>query len=105
MPPGPDGRVNLVVALESLAAEGVTRVLVEGGPTIAHAFLEADLVDEVVIGRGTKTLGAKGRKPVGGCGLEFLRDPVHWQTVGERRIGADWISVHRRAGRFAATDR
>src|SRR5262245_33756727 len=58
MPPGPGGRLNLAVALESLAAEGVTRVLVEGGPTIAEAFLNADLVDEVVIGFGTEKLGA-----------------------------------------------
>src|SRR5262249_7272839 len=103
MPAGPDGRLNLLVALESLAAEGVTRVLVEGGPTIAAAFLEADLVDEVVIGHGTERLGANGRKPVGGCGLEFLRDPDRWQTVDERRIGIDRLSVHRRTGRFAAT--
>jgi diaminohydroxyphosphoribosylaminopyrimidine deaminase/5-amino-6-(5-phosphoribosylamino)uracil reductase len=105
MPPGPLGRLNLVVALESLAAEGITRVLVEGGPTIAQAFLEADLVDEVVIGHGTETLGAKGRKPVGNRGLEFLADPDRWQTADERRIGADRLSVHRRTRRFAATAR
>ena len=72
MPAGADGRLSLAVALESLAAEGVTRVLVEGGPTIAGAFLDADLVDEVVIGHGTEALGAKGRMPVGDQGLEFL---------------------------------
>jgi diaminohydroxyphosphoribosylaminopyrimidine deaminase/5-amino-6-(5-phosphoribosylamino)uracil reductase len=105
MPPGPQGRLNLVVALESLAAEGVTRVLVEGGPTIADAFLEADLVDEVVIGHGTEKLGAKGRQPVGNRGLEFLRDPDRWQTVDARKIGADRLSVHRRTGRLAATTR
>src|SRR5882757_8462384 len=69
MPAGADGRLSLTVALESLAAEGVTRVLVEGGPTIAAAFLDADLVDELVIGRGTEALGAKGRMPVGDHGL------------------------------------
>jgi diaminohydroxyphosphoribosylaminopyrimidine deaminase/5-amino-6-(5-phosphoribosylamino)uracil reductase len=102
MPPGPDGRLSLAVALESLAAEGVTRVLVEGGPTIADAFLKADLVDEVVIGHGTETLGASGRLPVGGSGLEFLHDGGRWQTVEERRLGTDRISIHRRMGRFAA---
>jgi diaminohydroxyphosphoribosylaminopyrimidine deaminase/5-amino-6-(5-phosphoribosylamino)uracil reductase len=100
MPTGPDGRLNLAVALESLAAEGVTRVLVEGGPTIAGAFLDADLVDEVVIGYGTEALGAKGRMPVGDKGLEFLRQADRWQSVDERRIGADRLSVHRRLGRF-----
>ena len=101
MPPGPDGRLSLAVALESLAAEGVTRVLVEGGPTIADAFLAADLVDEVVIGQGTERLGATGRMPVGGSGLEFLNDAERWQTAEERRIGADRLSIHRRNGRFA----
>jgi diaminohydroxyphosphoribosylaminopyrimidine deaminase / 5-amino-6-(5-phosphoribosylamino)uracil reductase len=102
MPAGPDGRLSLAVALESLGAEGVTRVLVEGGPTIAGAFLNADLVDEVVIGRGTEALGSKGRMPVGNRGLEFLGQADRWQTVDERRIGADRLSVHRRLGRFAA---
>jgi diaminohydroxyphosphoribosylaminopyrimidine deaminase/5-amino-6-(5-phosphoribosylamino)uracil reductase len=104
MPPRPDGRLNLVVALESLAAEGVTRVLVEGGPTIADAFFEADLIDEVVIGHGTEKLGTKGRRPVGNRGLEFLREPDRWQTVDERKIGADRLSVHRRSRRFIPTD-
>ena len=105
MPAGADGRLSLAVALESLAAEGVTRVLVEGGPTIAGAFLAADLVDEVVIGHGTEALGSKGRKPAGDQGLEFLRQADRWQTVDERRIGADRLSVHRRMGRFTPTGR
>jgi diaminohydroxyphosphoribosylaminopyrimidine deaminase/5-amino-6-(5-phosphoribosylamino)uracil reductase len=100
MPGGTDGRLSLSVVLESLAAEGVTRVLVEGGPTIAGAFLAADLVDEVVIGHGTETLGPKGRMPVGDHGLEFLTRSERWQTVEERGIGADRLSVHRRTGRF-----
>jgi diaminohydroxyphosphoribosylaminopyrimidine deaminase/5-amino-6-(5-phosphoribosylamino)uracil reductase len=102
MPAGPDGRLSLAVALESLAAEGVTRVLVEGGPTIAGAFLAADLVDEVVIGHGTEALGSKGRMPAGDHGLEFLARTERWQTVDERSIGADRLTVHRRMGRFTA---
>jgi diaminohydroxyphosphoribosylaminopyrimidine deaminase/5-amino-6-(5-phosphoribosylamino)uracil reductase len=102
MPAGADGRLNLTVALESLGAEGVTRVLVEGGPTIAAGFLGADLVDEVVIGHGTEALGAKGRKPVGDQGLEFLGQAERWQTVYERMVGADRLTVHRRLGRFPA---
>jgi diaminohydroxyphosphoribosylaminopyrimidine deaminase / 5-amino-6-(5-phosphoribosylamino)uracil reductase len=102
MPAGPDGRLSLSVALESLAAEGVTRVLVEGGPTIAGAFLAADLVDEVVIGHGTETLGPKGRMPIGDHGLEFIARSERWQTVEERGIGVDRLSVHRRTGRFTA---
>jgi diaminohydroxyphosphoribosylaminopyrimidine deaminase/5-amino-6-(5-phosphoribosylamino)uracil reductase len=102
MPAGADGRLSLAVVLESLGAEGVTRVLVEGGPTIAAGFLGADLVDEVVLAHGTETLGAKGRKPVGDCGLEFLDQAERWQTVDERMLGGDRLTVHHRLGRFPA---
>ena len=53
---GAEVRSSLVVGdalwlpaiLESLAADGVTRLLVEGGPRIWRAFAEAGLVDEVI---------------------------------------------------------
>jgi diaminohydroxyphosphoribosylaminopyrimidine deaminase/5-amino-6-(5-phosphoribosylamino)uracil reductase len=101
MPAGADGRLNLTVVIESLAAEGVTRVLVEGGPTIAGGFLDADLVDEVVIAHGSEALGAKGRNPIGDRGLEVLAEAQRWQTVDERMIGADRLSIHRRLGHFS----
>jgi diaminohydroxyphosphoribosylaminopyrimidine deaminase/5-amino-6-(5-phosphoribosylamino)uracil reductase len=75
-------------------------VLVEGGPTIAGAFLSADLVDEVMIGHGSERLGAKGRKPAGEQGLEFLDRADRWLQVDERRLGDDRLTVHRRIGRF-----
>jgi diaminohydroxyphosphoribosylaminopyrimidine deaminase / 5-amino-6-(5-phosphoribosylamino)uracil reductase len=42
------GRFDLAALLADLATRGVWTLLVEGGPTIAAAFLEAGLVDEVV---------------------------------------------------------
>ncbi len=35
--------------LRALAAEGVQSLLLEGGPTLAAAFLEADLVDKLLV--------------------------------------------------------
>ena len=84
-----------------MSKDGVTRVLVEGGPTIASALLAADLADEVVIGHGTASLSGKGRKPFGESGLEVLGDPSRWQPASKRAIGADTLTVHRRTGRFA----
>ena len=80
----------------------MTRVLVEGGPTIASALLAADLADEVVIARGTESLGGKGRKPFGderpgGAGRS---EPLAALQT-KRAIGADTLTVHRRTGRFA----
>jgi diaminohydroxyphosphoribosylaminopyrimidine deaminase/5-amino-6-(5-phosphoribosylamino)uracil reductase len=39
----------LAEELEALAAEGVQSLLLEGGPTLAAAFFEADLVDKLLV--------------------------------------------------------
>ena len=64
-------------ALETLASRGITRVLVEGGPTVARAFLDADLIDEAVI--------YQGAKPVGEDGSHALRQPR--VLIGSPRAG------------------
>jgi diaminohydroxyphosphoribosylaminopyrimidine deaminase / 5-amino-6-(5-phosphoribosylamino)uracil reductase len=93
-------RLDLNAVLASLSADGVTRVMVEGGPTIATAFLAADLVDEAVIARGTPVLGERGRSPLVGCGLEVFEDPAAWRQVAERAIGEDRLSIYRAQGRL-----
>jgi diaminohydroxyphosphoribosylaminopyrimidine deaminase/5-amino-6-(5-phosphoribosylamino)uracil reductase len=97
----PDGRLNLDTVLQSLAADGVTRILVEAGPTVAAAFLAADLADEIVIGRGTEPLRAAGRKPFGDRGLEVLEDTARWQRTTDRKLSGDRLTIYRRTGRFA----
>ncbi len=52
--------------LHALADEGVQSLLLEGGPTIARSFLEADLVDKLLLFVAPRTAGA---------GLRF--DPPH----------------------------
>lgn len=47
---GPDSAsTELAAVLDQLRDRGIHRVLVEGGPSIASAFLRADLVDEVLV--------------------------------------------------------
>jgi diaminohydroxyphosphoribosylaminopyrimidine deaminase/5-amino-6-(5-phosphoribosylamino)uracil reductase len=100
VPAATDGRLDLNAVLGSLARDGVTRVLVEGGPTIAAALLAADLVDEIVIARGTEPLGADGRRPFGDRGLDVLDDAERWQLAERRMLGGDTLTIHRRAARL-----
>ncbi|MEZ5842544.1 MAG: bifunctional diaminohydroxyphosphoribosylaminopyrimidine deaminase/5-amino-6-(5-phosphoribosylamino)uracil reductase RibD [Hyphomicrobiaceae bacterium] len=44
-----EDRVWLPALLEAMVEEGVTRLLVEGGPTVWRAFLSAGLADEIVV--------------------------------------------------------
>ena len=65
-------------------------------------FIECVLSAEIEIVHSE--FGLRGQADVlevGGGGLEFLGDGTRWQTVEERRIGADRLTIHRRMGRFA----
>jgi diaminohydroxyphosphoribosylaminopyrimidine deaminase/5-amino-6-(5-phosphoribosylamino)uracil reductase len=67
LPAGDDGHVDLTALLAALADRAVVSVLLEGGPTLAGAFLAAGLVDRVVgylapalLGAGPPALGDAG---------------------------------------------
>ena len=56
--PGADGRVDLTALLAELYRQGQRHVLLEGGPTLAAAMLDAQLVDEVLVYLAPLLLGA-----------------------------------------------
>jgi diaminohydroxyphosphoribosylaminopyrimidine deaminase/5-amino-6-(5-phosphoribosylamino)uracil reductase len=69
--------------LALLGEEGVQSLLLEGGPTLATAFLEADLIDKLLV----------FVVPVlGGAGPHFLGDlraPVRLSRLNARPVGED----------------
>jgi diaminohydroxyphosphoribosylaminopyrimidine deaminase / 5-amino-6-(5-phosphoribosylamino)uracil reductase len=69
--------------LEGLAADGVQSLLLEGGPTLAAAFLEADLVDKLLVFVAPRLSGE------GPGMLEGLPRPFELMRMEARPIGAD----------------
>ena len=63
-------------ALKQLHARDRQHVLLEGGPTLAGAFVSAGLVDEVVAYVAPMLLGA-GRSAAGDLGITAIRDALH----------------------------
>ncbi len=96
VPRGADGGLDLAAVLAELAGRGITRLLVEGGPHVARAFLDAGLVDEVVIFRGSAALGRKGLLPFVDDGLERVTEGDAWQ-IGERHAAGDGTETPYRA--------
>lgn len=68
-----------LVALGELAARGCRRVLLEGGPTLAAAFLRAGAVDEVIAYIAPKLLGA-GRSAVADFGVTTISEALEGQV-------------------------
>jgi diaminohydroxyphosphoribosylaminopyrimidine deaminase/5-amino-6-(5-phosphoribosylamino)uracil reductase len=69
--------------LEALAADGVQSLLLEGGPTLAAAFLEAGLVDKLLV-FVAPTLSGDGPNM-----LEGLPRPLELSRMEARPIGED----------------
>ena len=63
-------------ALEELFARDRQHLLLEGGPTLAAAFLADGLVDEVVVYLAPMLLGS-GRSAVGDLGIPTIADALH----------------------------
>ncbi len=57
---GSRGRLDLTSVLKLIARRGITRLMVEGGPTLASALLAADLVDEANLFASAKIVGSDG---------------------------------------------
>ena len=82
----------------AMAAQGLTRVLIEGGPRIWTAFLAAGLVDEVVHFRGAGPAGKNSLRPFGAFGVEKIADGGNFALVEERAVGEDLMRVYVRRG-------
>jgi len=96
VPRNADGLISLQETLETLAGLGITRVLVEGGPSVARSFLDADLVDEAVIYQGPKPAGDDALSPFAGDGLDRLTENSHFTNIAMRSFGPDRMSLWRR---------
>ncbi|MBO9518081.1 MAG: bifunctional diaminohydroxyphosphoribosylaminopyrimidine deaminase/5-amino-6-(5-phosphoribosylamino)uracil reductase RibD [Porphyrobacter sp.] len=82
---------------EIRALDQVQYLLVEGGAGAAASFLEADLVDRLMIYRGPVLLGP-GLQAIGDIGLESLASAhARWRHVDSRVLGRDTLDIYQRA--------
>lgn len=93
----PGGPRDMSAALGALAAQGITRVLSEGGGEVAAGLLRAGLADEVVAFGAGLALGAEGRAMVGDLGVERLAQAPRLRLAELRTVGGDAMAVWRRA--------
>lgn len=86
---GPDGRVDLPALLAALRQRGVRAVLLEGGPRLAGAFLEAGLVDKIVGYVAPRLLGA-GPAALVDAGVTTIAEAIDLEFVDVTQIGPDF---------------
>jgi diaminohydroxyphosphoribosylaminopyrimidine deaminase/5-amino-6-(5-phosphoribosylamino)uracil reductase len=91
-------QLDLGRACVTLAREGLTTVLCEGGGRLAAGLLRAELADELHWIVAPKLLGADARAGLGELGIRRLSDAVVLADTALRRLGPD-LHVRARLGR------
>jgi diaminohydroxyphosphoribosylaminopyrimidine deaminase/5-amino-6-(5-phosphoribosylamino)uracil reductase len=79
---------DVVEALTTMTTHDVQHVLLEGGPTLAGAFVAAGLVDRVVAYVAPALLGA-GSPVLGDAGIRTVAGALRLRTVDVTRLGPD----------------
>ena len=88
--------LDLRAALRALAERGITRLLVEGGATVASSFVSAGLVDEFWLLRGPDTIGADGVAALGALPLASITQSPGFRIRGSEGLDGDILTVYER---------
>lgn len=88
------GQVDLMAALQVLAKEGITSILVEGGAKLATSLLNAGLVNRLLVVIAPKIIG-KGIEAIGDLGIGDVNQALRLSIEKTRRVGEDLVVVAR----------
>ncbi len=92
-------RIDLKQVLTILAEKGIGELTIEAGTTLNTSFLQADLVDEIVLYQSPKILGNPGKmlfnfdeQP------DILQQKPHWQSQSVEILDSDikWTLTHQK---------
>lgn len=90
------GRVDIKAALNLLAAQGITRVLVEGGAKLAASLFKKNHVDRLVWFHAPKVIGNSGISAIGDLERVTLAKIPHFRRESVRALGEDIVEVYRK---------
>lgn len=84
-----EDRPELKTVVQGLAAEGLSRIFVEGGGQVAASFLRCGLVDALEWFRAPIVIGGEGRPGVGALAVAALVDAPHFRRTEVQTVGDD----------------
>jgi diaminohydroxyphosphoribosylaminopyrimidine deaminase/5-amino-6-(5-phosphoribosylamino)uracil reductase len=95
--PASNAGVDLAAAAKMLAQAGLTRILCEGGGTLAAGMLRANLVDRLAWFHAPGIIGGDGWPAMKGFGVTKLAAMPRFIPVACERWGDDWLTTYRKA--------
>jgi diaminohydroxyphosphoribosylaminopyrimidine deaminase/5-amino-6-(5-phosphoribosylamino)uracil reductase len=89
-----EGHIDLGAALATLAARGLTRVLVEGGGELAAALLRTRLVDRLIWFQAPLVIGGDGVPAVAALGADALAECVRLERAHSPLLAHDAVQAY-----------
>ncbi|NOU61151.1 bifunctional diaminohydroxyphosphoribosylaminopyrimidine deaminase/5-amino-6-(5-phosphoribosylamino)uracil reductase RibD [Marinifilum caeruleilacunae] len=85
-----DQKIDLNNLMLKLGEQNIDGVLLEGGATLNFSALQSGIVDEVVSFVAPKIIGgAEAKSPVGGEGIELMKNAIELDDVKYEQLGQD----------------
>ncbi len=88
-----ESRITPTQALQALAAEGITRVLVEAGPALSSAFVDAGVVSRLYWYRAP-VLIPHGKQALGAQAAATLANAQRFTHIGRTTLDSDALDVY-----------
>jgi diaminohydroxyphosphoribosylaminopyrimidine deaminase/5-amino-6-(5-phosphoribosylamino)uracil reductase len=88
LPTTPSGRLQLVSFMKWAGEQGYNSLWLECGATLAGAFLQENLVDEVILYQAPKFIGSN-TQPVAALQLDSLKNALEFEVDDVRFVGQD----------------
>lgn len=92
-----DGAVDLAAVLKLLGKRGLTRIMVEGGATLAAGLFRAGLVDRLAWFRSAGIIGGDGLAGIKAFGVDRLAQQPRFERMQITRLGEDILEILQRA--------
>lgn len=86
--------LSITLVLQFLAAQGLTRILVEGGASLAATFLKEKLADQLIIFRAPLFLGDQGIGMTKGLSPVFIDHPYRFQPLRIKDLAGDMFEQY-----------
>ena len=87
--PNQNSNVDLTALLATLAQQGVNEVLLEAGQGLNGAFLQAGLIDELILYYAPKLMGTDAKGMFAVPELTNMQQVTHLQIIDVRQFGQD----------------
>ncbi len=94
VPAGPDGTMDMSIAMSLLGERGITRLMVEGGSRLVSSLMRAGLVDRLDWFQAPKIIGGDGYPALAGLGIDTVDEAPGFELLEVLSLGDDTLQSY-----------